>query len=83
MKVNITLDDKLMERIDDHALNNYMSRSGLVSLACTQYLNQVETTKAVLEIALILRKVADEGKLDEDTCRKLEDYERLCKMLTK
>ena len=81
MKVQITLDDKLMARLDTYAENNYMSRSGLVSLCCTQYLNQVEAITAIREISLILRKVADEGKMDEDTLRQLEDYERLCKMI--
>ena len=36
MKVNISLDDELMKRLDDYADRNYMSRSGLISLACTQ-----------------------------------------------
>ena len=82
MKVNVTLDDKLMERVDDYAESNYMSRSGFISFACTQYLNQADTIRAVKEIALVLQKVADEGILDKETYRKLEDYERLCRMIT-
>lgn len=81
MKVQVTLDDKLMERIDSYADENYMSRSGLVSFACTQFLNQAEAVRAVREIAVLLRKVADEGKMDDDTLRQLEDYERVCKMM--
>lgn len=82
MKVNVTLDDKLMDRIDGYAESNYMSRSGFISFACTQYLNQADTVRAVKEIALVLQKVADEGILDKETYRKLEDYERLCRMIT-
>ena len=40
MKVNVTLDDELMQRVDNYADRNYMSRSGLISIAVTQYLNQ-------------------------------------------
>lgn len=42
MKVQITLDDKLVERLDEYADNNYMSRSGLISFATTQFLNQAD-----------------------------------------
>ena len=42
MKVNVSIDEELMARIDRYADENYMSRSGLITLACTQYLNQFE-----------------------------------------
>ena len=38
MKVQISLNDKLMERADKYADLNYLSRSGLISLALTNYL---------------------------------------------
>jgi hypothetical protein len=37
MKVTITLDDDLMQRVDAYSDENYMSRSGLISFACTQF----------------------------------------------
>lgn len=80
MKVNVTLDDALMERIDSYADANYMSRSGFVSLACTQYLNQMEAFRAIKEMALCMKKIADNGKLDHETMEQLEDMERLAKM---
>ena len=81
MKVGITLDDNLVGRIDKYADENYMSRSGLISLACTQYLNSVEVTLAIQEMALCMRKIADSGKVDPETMEQLEDFERLSKML--
>jgi metal-responsive CopG/Arc/MetJ family transcriptional regulator len=82
MKVGITLDDNLMKRIDDYADENYMSRSGLISLAVTQYLNAAEVTRAVKDMALAMRKIADNGEIDSETQKQLEDFERLSKMLT-
>lgn len=38
MKVQISLNDKLLERADKYANLNYLSRSGLISLALTNYL---------------------------------------------
>lgn len=81
MKVQITLDDALMGRADAYADENYMSRSGLISLALTQYLNSAEVTKAIKEMAVCMRKIADNGTLDHETMEQLEDFERLSKML--
>lgn len=81
MKVNITLNDDLLSRIDHYADSNYMSRSGLISLAVTQYLNAAEVTSAIKEMAVCIRKIADNGKVDHETMEQLEDFERLSKML--
>jgi len=81
MKVTISLDDDLMHRVDSYADENYMSRSGLISLACTQFLNASDVTKAVKDMAFAMRKIADKGEIDEETKQQLEDFERLTKML--
>lgn len=81
MKVQITLDDALMERVDTYADENYMSRSGLVSLAVTQYLNSADVTKAIKDMALCMRKIADTGNIDDEIREELEDFERIAKML--
>lgn len=80
-KITISLDDELVKRVDNYADENYMSRSGLISLSLTQYLNSAEGTKAIKDLAFAMRKIADEGFIDEDTKRQLEDFERLSKML--
>ena len=80
MKVNVTLDDELMQRVDNYADRNYMSRSGLISLAVTQYLNQQEVILAIKDVSLAIRKIADTGKMDRETIEQFEDFERLSKM---
>ena len=80
-KVQITLDEKLVERIDNYADANYMSRSGLISLAATQYLNQADVVMLIKDMSLSMRKIADTGELDKETIEQLEDFERICKML--
>lgn len=81
MKANITINDELMERADRYAENNYMSRSGLFSVALTNYLNQVEAFQAVKSIALSMRKIADEGEISPEQMEALEDMERLVKIM--
>ena len=81
MKVGITLDDKLLARIDEYADANYMSRSGLLSLAATNYLNAADVSQAIKNMSLAMRKIADTGKVDHEVIEQLEDFERLAKML--
>ena len=80
-KVQISIDDKLLQRIDNFAEENYMSRSGLISLATAQYLNANEVVILVKDMSLAMRKIADSGEIDNETMEKLEDFERMSKML--
>jgi len=82
MKLGITLDDELVKRIDEYADTNYMSRSGLLSLAVTQFLNAADVSQAIKDMALAMRKIADNGEIDEDTRAELEEFERVAKYLT-
>lgn len=81
MKINVSLDDELVKRIETYADNNYMSRSGLISLACAQYLNAADVVTAIKTLSLALNKIADTGEVDEETIKQLEDYERLANLL--
>lgn len=80
-KINISLDDNLLERMDRYAEDNYMSRSGLVSISVAQYLNANEVMTLVKDMSLAMRKIADSGTIDSETEQKLEDFERISKML--
>lgn len=81
MKVQITLDDDLMQRVDDYADRNYMSRSGLLSFAVTKFLNEADVIQAVKDMALCIRKIADKGAVDSETMEQLQDFERLSNLL--
>lgn len=81
MKVQLSLNDGLASRMDEYAEENYLSRSGLVTIAVTQYLNQMQVISAVKEMSLAMRKIADKGNVDEVTMEQLEDFERISKML--
>lgn len=82
VKVNVTLDEDLLRRIDDYADVNYLNRSSVVSLATTQFLNTADVSKAICDLAFSVRKIADTGTIDDDTRKKLEDFERLSRILS-
>lgn len=80
VKINITMDEDLLRRVDDYAEVNYLNRSSLISLAMTQFLNAADVTSAIKELSISMRKIADTGEVDADTQRQLEDFERLARM---
>lgn len=82
VKVNMSLDSDLISRIDDYAAENYMTRSSVITLATSMFLNEKEATKAIVSMSLAMRKIADDGKIDEATAKQLEDIERLAKLLS-
>lgn len=81
MKVNVTINDDLMKRVDEYAERNYMSRSGLISFATTQFLNGQQLVTAVQEMAVCMRKIADNGTVDDETKQKLQELEIVAKVL--
>lgn len=82
MKLGISLDDELLKRADAFADKNYMSRSGLISLALSSYLNSAELVGYLRELSLCMRKIADTGTVDHETVEQLEDLERVAKLLS-
>ena len=80
-KIQISIDDDLLNRLDRYADENYMSRSGLITLASTQFLNSAAVTIALMDMSLAMRKIADTGTVDHETMQQLEDFERLSRML--
>lgn len=82
-KINISINDELLERVDITADDNFISRSGLISLALVQYLNQADMVKAISNISKCFSVIAETNEIDEETLKTLKDYERLSKLLTK
>lgn len=80
-KVQISIDDSLLDRIDNYADNNYLTRSGLITLATNQYLNSAEVITAIKDMSVSMRKIADQGSVDKQTMEQLEDFERIAKVL--
>lgn len=81
-KVQISIDDKLLERIDTYAEENFISRSGLISMGMCDYLNSKETMRLIKNLGVAVQKIADQGIVDDDTMKQIEDFERLCKIVS-
>lgn len=77
MKVNVTIADGLLERADAYADNNYMTRSGLIGLALSSFLNQHEMVNAITRVSLAVCKAAENNEIDDATRKEIEDFQKL------
>lgn len=79
-KLQITMDEDLLKDVDQYCDDNFMNRSWLISQSLVQFLNQYKLINAIQDLSLAMRKIADEGSIDNEQMKQLEDMERLCKM---
>lgn len=75
-KINISIDDELLSRLDNYADTNYLTRSGLISIALNNYLTQKEAIASVKKLAIAFEQIASTGKLDEETMKQLSDFSK-------
>lgn len=74
MKISISLDDELLKSADTYADENYITRSGLISLALSSFLNAQEARLAFSICANALQRIADSGNVDDDTMQELQSF---------
>lgn len=83
MKLQISLDDDLVKKIDSYAKLHYMSRSGLISLTMTQFLSSEDLKSALFSLSSAMNRIADMGSIDEESRRQLRDLETFCKVVSR
>lgn len=81
-KINISIDDELLERVDSVADGYYMSRSGLITYALSKYLAEQQALLSLSDIAVSMRKVAANNEIDDETRQQLQNFETLCNLMT-
>lgn len=80
-KINISIDDQLLNTIDEVADESYISRSGLISLALVQYVNQSKVVNALDNMSKAFTVIAQKNVVDAETLQKLSELETLCRVL--
>lgn len=80
-KINISINDDLLKRADKFGEDNFISRSGLISLSLSQYLAQQDVFVLLKGMNVAMKKIADKGEIDAETMEQLEDFERICNSL--
>lgn len=58
-KLSVTIRSDLLDRMDSYAENNGMTRSGLIAIAVTQYLNAIEAMPSVTKLLSAMAAVSE------------------------
>lgn len=74
MKVQISINEDLINRVDDIAKKNGFTRSGLISVACTNYCNTQAFYDLSESMSRAFDKCAETGTLDEVTMKQLQSF---------
>lgn len=81
MKLTISMDDNLVKRMDEAADLNYMSRSGFISHAVSQYLIQQDSVIALNKMSLALNKIADSDSFDDVDLSELNEVRNMLNLV--
>lgn len=77
MKINVSINDDLLKKIDEYVASNYMTRSGFISFISNKYLVEVESQALLKDLSKAMRKIADTGKIDDEILEQLEAFEKV------
>lgn len=83
VKFQITMEEELLEKLNDYCDRNYVNRSILISQAVVEVINRQKIIDAIMNVSLALKKSADTGHLDDETRKEIEGFEALSKMFVK
>jgi metal-responsive CopG/Arc/MetJ family transcriptional regulator len=81
-KIQISINDDLLKRVDAYADHTYNTRSGTITLALSQLLNSDEVVRAISSMAVSMSKIADKGSFDDEAKKELEDIQRLASLVS-
>lgn len=80
MRINISMDDSLVARLDDYCKKNYIKRSGFISSAVNRSLNESESLGYLKSLAFAMNKIADTSTIDSETKSILDDFARFAEL---
>lgn len=77
VKIQITVEDELLRRVDEFADEHYTSRSGAFALAADQMVSADEMKKVIKRVSLAMESMAKGKELTEDQQADLEKFRAL------
>ena len=81
MKINISVNDDLVKKVDEFAEKNFLNRSAVFAMGANQLILQQSVPDALGQIALAMKKISESNEIDEESKKKLADFERLSRLL--
>lgn len=81
MKVNVSINDELMEKIDNYSKENYITRSHFFTMVSNQFLAQLELTSALKEVSKAVKKISENNIVDDESQKQLDLFEKIVSMI--
>lgn len=81
VKINVSIDDELLKEVDDYCDRMYLNRSYLICQQLQQVINMQKIVNSISDLSFALRKAAEAGNIDEETERKMKEFETVAKIL--
>lgn len=87
-KINVSLDEELLQRIDDYARSHYMSRSGFLTYAASQILLADKVQRSLDELNSLMKRLYQKAaetsdfSLSEKDAKEFEQIEMAFKLLS-
>lgn len=82
VKIQVTLEQDLLDRIEAYAERNGLSRSSMMAYAATQLMRTDEAISSMASVAASMRRIADSGEISEQDRKQLEQFEAMASLLT-
>lgn len=80
-KINISIDDGLLKRLDDYCDSSFMTRSGCIAMAVSQVLMADDVRRSLIEMTHTFKMIAERGEVTEENLKQLEEFKMLVKIL--
>ena len=81
-KVTLTFPHELIKEIDEYCKSHYLTRSGFVQIASTDYLRAHKMSDAMQAMADLLHRVLDSAENpDPEDVAKLEELDKILTMI--
>ena len=80
-KINISIDDALLAKIDRLADESYTSRSGFISMGMSQFVQSKEVISAIQSMSVSMARIASSNEIDAETKKELAEFKMLCDFL--
>jgi len=75
-KINVTIDEELLDEVDKYAKLRHMSRSGFLAFSASQNIEAIKFQSLLPQYTDLLRQLSSGSDLDEETLEKIDDMER-------
>lgn len=80
-KINISIDDELLEKLDKYADASYMSRSAFITQCVNDKIIQQESLRTLMMISSTLEEISNKTDLNEDVKSEVDTLVNASNML--